>query len=129
MHNKNYRKYGNQNTTVDGIRFDSQREAQRYQELVLLLRAGKISDLRRQVKFVLIPTQYEVYARYSDKTGKRLKDGKKVIEKETSYKADFVYRNADGDLVVEDAKGVRTADYIIKRKLMLERHNIRISEV
>ena len=126
---KNYRKYGNRKVMVDGIKFDSQHEAERYQELKLLLRAGKIKDLQLQVKFVLIPTQHENYPRYSGKTGKRLKDGQRVVEKETYYLADFVYRNTAGELVVEDAKGVRTEGYIMKRKLMLERHGIRIQEV
>lgn len=126
---KNYRKYGNRKVIAEGIEFDSKREADRYQELKLLLRAGKISDLQLQVKFTLIPTQYETYKRYSNKTGKQLKDGKRVVEQETYYKADFVYRNAGGELVVEDTKGVRTEAYIIKRKLMLERHGIRIREV
>lgn len=74
--------------------------------------AGEISDLRLQVKYVLIPTQrapsFEVYKRGPNK-GRR-KPGK-VLE------------------VVEDAKGVRTKEYIIKRKLMLERYGIRIKEV
>lgn len=110
---KTYRKYGNQPVTVDGIRFDSIREATRWQELKLLLRAGKISDLKRQVPFELIPNHTE--------------DGK-VTERKVVYKADFVY-NENGDLVVEDAKGRRTKEYIIKRKMMLWRYGIKIREV
>lgn len=122
-------KYGSRKQTVPGITFDSLREARRFQELRLLELAGEISDLRLQVKYVLIPTQrapsFEVYKRGPNK-GRR-KPGE-VLEKECSYIADFVYTKGD-ETVVEDAKGVRTKEYIIKRKLMLERYGIRIKEV
>jgi hypothetical protein len=121
----NYRsKYGAKKVTVNGITFDSQKEYRRFRELVLLERAGRIQDLQRQVKFVLIPAQYE-----PDTIGKRggVKRGK-LIERECSYIADFVYTE-DGKQVVEDTKGFRTADYIIKRKLMLKEHGIRIKEI
>lgn len=123
-------KYLNTPTTIGGKKFDSLHERNRWNELNLLQRAGKISGLQRQVKFVLIPTQYEKYERYSTKTGKRLKDGLRVVEKEVSYYADFVYMK-DGQQVVEDtkSKATKTKDYIIKRKLMLWIHNIRIKEV
>lgn len=120
-------KYHAQKTFFNGIWFDSAREADRYAELLLLQRAGKISDLRCQVKYVLIPAQYEVYERYG-KNGKRLKDGKRCIEKECAYIADFVYEE-NGKTVVEDVKGMRTKEYLIKRKLMLWVHGIRIREV
>lgn len=122
-------KYGNQKTVVNGIEFDSRKEAQRYQELRLLERAGRISNLRLQVKYVLIPTQraasFELY-KSGPKKGMR-KPGE-VLEKECAYIADFVYTKGD-ETVVEDAKGVRTKEYIIKRKLMLERYGIQIKEV
>lgn len=123
-------KYLNTTTTIGGKKFDSLKERSRWNELNLLQRAGNITDLQRQVKFVLIPTQYERYERYSKKTGKRLKDGIRVVEKECSYWADFVYMK-DGKKVVEDTKSeaTKTKDYIIKRKLMLWVHNIRIKEV
>ena len=120
-------KYNAKKTTVDGIEFDSQKEARRFRELVLLERAGLIQDLQRQVKFVLIPTQYERYERYSTKTGKRLQDGIRRVEQEVSYGADFEY-TINGKQFVEDSKGYRTADYILKRKMMLYFHNIRIKE-
>lgn len=120
-------KYHAQKTFFNGIWFDSAREADRYAELLLLQRAGKISDLRLQVKYVLIPAQYEYYERYG-KNGKRLKDGKRCIEKECAYIADFVYEE-NGKTVVEDVKGMRTKEYLIKRKLMLWVHGIRIMEV
>ncbi len=117
-------KYGSRKVTVDGETFDSQKEYRRFRELVLLERAGRIQDLQRQVKFVLIPAQYE-----PDTIGKRggVKRGK-LIERECSYVADFVYTE-DGKQVVEDTKGFKTTEYIIKRKLMLERYGIRIKEV
>lgn len=120
-------KYNSEKITVDGETFHSKKEARRWQELRLLEKAGKIHDLRRQVPFTLIPTQYETYQRWSKKTGKRLKDGKRCLEQGCAYVADFVYYNG-GEQIVEDAKGVRTADYIIKRKLMLFVHGIRIIE-
>ena len=122
-------KYGSRKVTVDGSEFDSRKEYRRFCELSLLERAGEVTDLQRQVKFVLIPAQYEEYERYSTKTGKRLKNGRRVVEHECSYIADFVYKNKAGKTVVEDTKGFRTTDYIIKRKLMLWVHGIRIQEV
>ena len=107
-------KYGNNKITIDGIRFDSKREAQRWQELRLMERAGRITDLRRQVKFVLIPSQ-------------RGEDGK-VIEKQVTYIADFVYLK-DGKTVVEDSKGYRTEVYRLKKKMMLYFFHVRIQEV
>ena len=91
-------------------------------------RAGKIHDLMRQVRFELVPTQYESYVRYSAKTGKRLKDGQRCVELAVNYIADFVYWEGDR-MVVEDAKGVRTEGYIIKRKLMRLQHGVAIREV
>lgn len=103
-------KYRNKKTEIDGIVFDSLKEARRYHELCLLQRAGKIRDLSMQVEFELIPKQ----------------DGERACK----YKADFVYHMADtGKMVVEDVKGKRTREYIIKRKLMLWRHGIKIVEV
>jgi hypothetical protein len=109
------------------MEFDSLQEYRRFRELCLLERAGRVTGLQRQVKFVLIPTQYERFERYSQKTGKRLKDGIRTLEQECSYIADFVYTE-DGKQVVEDTKGFRTADYKIKRKLMLWVHGIQIKE-
>lgn len=111
----NWTKYNNKKITVDGQVFDSKKEARRYKELLLLEKAGEIKDLRTQVKFKLIPAQRD------EATGK-------VVERERSYKADFVYEE-DGKTVVEDVKGFRTKEYVIKRKLMLWRYGIRIKEV
>ena len=113
-----YRKYNNRKIIVDGITFDSKKEAKRYKELKMLERAGIIHDLKRQVKYVLIPAQYErtssVYVKGNNK-GKPKKG--KLLERECAYYADFVYSTKSGELVVEDTKGMRTPDYIIKRKL------------
>lgn len=109
-------KYGNRKVERDGIVFDSVKECQRYCELKLMQRAGLISDLRTQVRFELIPTQVFEFP-----------DGV-VKERAVTYKADFVYKQ-DGQTVVEDTKGMRTKEYIIKRKLMLYIHGIRIREV
>ena len=91
----------------------------------MLERVGEIKDLKRQVKFELVPTQRE-----PDTIGKRggIHKGK-VIESGINYVADFVYTDCrSGEQVVEDAKGMRTEKYIIKRKLMLWIHGIRILE-
>jgi hypothetical protein len=126
-------KFNTKKVVVSGLAFDSKKEARRYQELYFMERSGEITDLQCQVKFVLIPAQYETYERYGKK-GQRLKDGKRCIEKECSYVADFTYKK-NGTLVVEDTKGYRnpsTAGYayfVLKRKLMLWVHGIRISEI
>lgn len=119
------RKYGNKKIIRDGMTFDSAKEYRRYCELKLLEKAGEITDLQMQVKFVLIPSQREpdiIGVRGGTKKGK-------LIEKECAYYADFVYTDKNGQRVVEDTKGMRTTDYIIKRKLMLYVHEIRIREL
>lgn len=117
-------KYYNKKVVADGITFDSKKEYRRWCELKLMERAGEISDLQRQVKFVLIPSQYN----YILKEDGFKKKGK-CIERECAYIADFVYKDKNGEQVVEDTKGVRTKDYILKRKMMLYFHKIRIREV
>ena len=121
-------KYHSKKIVVNGETFDSKKEYRRFCELSLLERAGAITNLQRQVEFILIPPQWETFERYSDKSGKRLKDGRRCVEQKCSYFADFVYF-MDGQKVVEDTKGVKTKDYIIKRKLMLRIHGVRIREV
>ena len=109
-------KYGAQKTEFDGLVFDSKHEAMRWRELALLQRSGEIADLQRQVKYILIPAQVD-------------EDGK-IAERAVSYVADFVYSDVrSGENVVEDAKGMHTRDYIIKRKLMRYVHGIKIREV
>lgn len=117
-------KYGARKTVVDGITFDSKKEANRYRELKLLEKAGEICCLRLQVPFELIPAQYEetgeVYTKGKNK-GKPKRG--KCIEKAVTYIADFVYYNSDATVrTVEDVKGMRTPVYIIKRKLFRWRY-------
>jgi hypothetical protein len=122
-------KYRNRKTVVNGITFDSKKEAKRYQELLLLERTGAIQSLERQKKYILIPAQREwsseVYVKGKKKG--QPKQGK-LLERECSYIADFVYQE-NGQTIVEDTKGVRTKDYRIKRKLMLYVYGIRIREI
>lgn len=127
--NNYHSKYKSKKVTVNGITFDSQKEANRYRELVLLERAGRIQELKRQVKFVLIPAQREFCNEIYTKGRKKgcFKPGK-LLEKELSYVADFVYTE-NGKQVVEDVKGYKTPEYRIKRKLLLWVHGIRIKEV
>lgn len=111
-------KYHSRKITMDGETFDSVKEFRRYQELKLLARAKKIRDLKRQVKFELIPSQ---------------KIDGKVVERPCCYVADFVYfepkQNGQMIMHVEDTKGFKTTDYIIKRKLMMWVLGIRIEEI
>lgn len=109
-------KYGARKAVIDGITFDSQKEARRWQELKLMLRAGIISDLRRQVAFELIPA-------IKDDTGK-------VIQRPTHYVADFVY-SENGNVVVEDVKSeaTKTPLYNLKKKLMRWQYGIDVREV
>lgn len=120
-------KYRNKKIIQNGIEFDSKREARRFSELSLLEKAGAITNLQMQVKFELIPAQYETFERYG-KNGKKLKDGKRCVEKSCVYVADFVYQE-NGKTVVEDVKGVRTKEYRLKKKMLLYFHGIRIKEV
>lgn len=113
--------------------FDSTKEARRHKELQMMERAGLISDLQTQVKFILVPTQREPSTEVFQKGAKKgePKPGK-VIEKEASYYADFTYKDQEGNLVVEDVKGYKGGEayklFTLKRKLMLEKYGIRIKE-
>lgn len=121
-------KYNNRKVTIDNILFDSCREANRYRELKLLQKAGQIRNLQLQVPFELIPTQREPPT--LTKTGKE-KQGA-LVERSVVYLADFTYEERTGDIwrsVVEDVKGLKVKEYIIKRKLMLHKYGIKIKEV
>lgn len=111
-------KYRNKKVEVDGIVFDSRKEARHWQELRMLENAGVIQNLRRQEKFLLIPSQ---------------KIDGKVVERAVHYIADFVYEDAiTKEIVVEDTKNPylrKEPRYVIKRKLMLYVHGIRIREI
>jgi hypothetical protein len=93
-------KYRNRKTIIDGYKFDSKLEAERYCELKLLLRTKKITDLVLQPSFELQPS--------FKKNGKTYR---KIV-----YKADFAYKQ-DGKLIVEDTKGFKTKDYLLKKKM------------
>ena len=109
--------------TEDGV-FDSRKEYKRWLELKTLERAGKIQDLERQVRIELIPA-----IREPDRIGKRGGRIKgKVIERSVSYVADFKYYDPEIGYIYEDVKGVRTKDYILKRKILLWRHGIKVRE-
>lgn len=121
-------KYKAKKTLINGVVFDSEKEAQRWLDLREQEKQGLISDLRRQVKFVVIPEHRE-----APTIGKRggVKKGK-IIERECAYIADFVYIK-DGQKIVEDVKGYRGggayAVFKIKKKLMLHVWGIQIKEI
>jgi len=101
-------KYRNKRTEIDGIKFDSEKEAKRYGDLRLMLKAGLIGQLQLQVPFELNP------------------GGTHSLK----YIADFTYLMADsGEYVVEDVKGYRTREYLKKKRLMLKVHGIKIKEI
>lgn len=106
-------KYHSRKVKLDGITFDSQREANRYAELKMLERAGIISHLRLQPEYAIIEPH-------------KRDDG--TTERGVKYRADFAYFKGEKE-VVEDAKGFRTKEYILKRKLMLEKFGITVKEV
>ena len=108
-------KYHSRKVIVDGEKYDSKKEFNRFCQLLLLERAGEIQNIKRQVRYELIPSQRD------PETGK-------VIERPVTYLADFVYEQ-DGHTVVEDVKGFKTKEYVLKRKLLLWAKGIRIKEV
>lgn len=123
-------KYHNKKCVYLGETFDSRKEARRYAELLLLEKAGHISELRRQVSYELIPAQRQVSSDVYKRGARKgeTKEGK-IIEKAVCYVADFVYiDNATGEEIVEDVKGIRTKEYVLKRKMMLFLKGIRITE-
>ena len=101
-----YSKYRAKKTVVDGITFDSQKEADFYCELKMLRMAGEVIDFERQVTFELQPK-----FKHSGKTERAIK-----------YIADFVVKYKDGRTVVVDVKGDKTDVYRIKRKMLLYKH-------
>ena len=122
-------KYRNIQTEVFGHKFDSRKEANHYILLRSLEQQGKISDLRMQVPYELIPAVWKdevVHLKTKDKTVKR------CVQKATHYLADFVYKDKDGNEVVVDVKSPITrqnAEYRLKKKMMLAFKNIEIKEV
>lgn len=119
------RKYGNKKCEFQGEVFDSALEMKRWLVLKDAERRGEVSDLRRQVEYVLVPDQYRtevVHLKTKDKYVEKL------VERKVSYFADFVYVKGE-ETIVEDTKGLRLPDYKIKRKLMLFLKGIPIREV
>lgn len=109
-------KYKSRKCVIDGITFDSKKEARRYAELRELEERGEIRELKTQTTFELIPSQ-------------RI-DGR-VVERAVTYRADFTYY-CDGEYIVEDVKSSKhmiRPEYIIKRKLMLFLKGIRVNEI
>ena len=100
-------KYRNKKVTIDGKKFDSKAEGARYVQLKRMVNAGLITDLQCQPPFDLVV------------------NGEKI----TRYTADFSYRDGEGRLVVEDVKGVRTRDYVLRRKLMKAVLGITVQEI
>lgn len=120
-------KYLNKKTVVDGITFDSRKEAKYYIYLKQLERDGKIENLQMQVPYELIPAVYEntvVHLKTKDKIVR------KCIQRAVNYYADFVY--FDKELVetqIVDTKGFKTKEYLLKKKMMLAFKGIKIKEV
>lgn len=114
-----WNKFNAKKVQAMGLTFDSAKEARRWRDLFWLQNGGVIRNLQRQVKYVLIPAQYD--------------DNHKMIERAVTYVADFVYTDEHGQLVVEDVKGYKKgpvyAVFVIKRKLMLKMYGIRVREV
>lgn len=114
-------KFGAKKTVVNGERFDSKKEAERYKELCLMERAGLITGLRRQVRYLLLPTRYD-------------KNDRAILHSAV-YIADFVYTMNDKTqaLVVEDVKGYRKGPaynlFMLKKKLMYDKYGILVKEV
>lgn len=120
-----YRKYHNKRVEYEGIVFDSLKEKRRYCQLQLLEKQGMISNLRLQVPFELIPAIYEDEM-VQLKTKTKVK--KKLIQRATTYVADFVYETK-GKTIVEDTKGFRTKEYELKKKMMRAFLGIEIKEI
>lgn len=130
MYRRARSKYGARKTVVDGIEFDSRKEAERYIVLRDMQKKGEIQGLELQKKFLLIPKQTEPDHYDFSKSENGMKVKGKVIEREVSYYADFFYYdNLLKEWIVEDTKGMKTPEYVIKRKLLLYMHGIRIREL
>ena len=119
------RKYGNKVVETAEGKFDGKNELRRWWFLQEAEREGRITHLRRQVEYTLLPKQTHVEVQH-------LKTKDKIVEvfdeHPVTYLADFVYEK-DGKTVVEDFKGVRTDVYVLKRKMMLFFNGIKIREV
>ena len=116
-------KYGNRKVQIDGRVFDSKREASRYCELKMLEKCHKIKDLQMQVPFELVPPIYEKTGEFFKKGVKAGQPKLKLVERGVKYVADFVYFDVSAERwIAEDSKGMRTKEYIVKRKLFKWRY-------
>ena len=119
-------KYNAKKVNICGIDFDSRKEGMRWLALKDMEGRGEISGLRRQVPFELLPAIHRdevVHLKTKDKTVTKL------VQRAVHYVADFVYYDKDGNQVVEDTKGLRLPDYILKKKMMLALLGIEIHEI
>lgn len=103
LQQKGKSKYKAKKTSIDGHSFDSQKEANYYTELKLRLRAGEIKGFCIQPTFILAPN--------------------------LKYKADFIVFNNDGTSEIIDVKGMKTKEYIVKKKAFEDKFNLKIKEV
>lgn len=121
-------KYRNEKVTFQGMSFDSKKELQRYLFLLDAERRGVISELKRQVKFELIPAITEEYVEHL-KTKDKVKT--RTLQLAVTYICDFTYVK-DGVLVIEDIKSdhkLLTKEYQLKKKIMFAIHRLIIREV
>lgn len=119
-------KYGSKKVAFDGLEFDSKKEMYRYIRLKSMQEEGLISDLRMQVPYEIIPAVYE---EETVQLKTKVKIVTKCVQRAAYYVADFVYKDKDGNEVVEDAKGMRTEKYLLKKKMMRAFLGISIKEV
>ncbi|MBR4486086.1 DUF1064 domain-containing protein [bacterium] len=106
-------KYHNKKVEYDGHTFDSQKEKAYYIKLKLMEKADEIFDLELQKEFVLIET-----FKLNDKTYRKM-----------SYYADFTYLDKEGKYHIIDVKGIRTKEYLLKKKLLAWKYGLEIEEV
>lgn len=118
-------KYHAKKVNICGIEFDSKKEGMRWLLLKDMERRGEIFGLRRQVPYELLPAIYKdevIHLKTKDKVVKKL------VQRAVHYVADFVYTR-DGKEIVEDTKGLRLPDYVLKKKMMLALKGIEITEL
>lgn len=121
-------KYRNKRVAVDEITFDSKKESRIYLDLKAQKETGEIKDFKMQVPFELIPNQKEIVTAF-DKKGRPIQK-ERVVELAIKYLADFVVYHNDGEVTVVDAKGFQGNQvWILKRKLLLFRHGLKIKVV
>ena len=119
-------KYNARKVTFDGITFDSKKEGLYYLRLKDMMQRGEITGLRLQVPYELLPAIYRdevVHLKTKDKVVQKL------VQRAVTYVADFVYTDKEGKEHVVDTKGLRLADYILKKKMMLALKGIEITEI